>query len=168
MRRAFAATLALPLVLLAACPTGDRTAATGTDTVARADDEASLDQLARRYEQAVRAGDRQAIEQLHTSDAWLSFAQGVSGSPGQVLSDTASNLTLETRRTEIIGDWAYATGTWRQTMPAAQGAPAEMNGHYLTVFRRENGEWRVREVVSNMSEESQRAMAQMQPAPARR
>lgn len=168
MRRALAATIALPLLFLAGCPADDRTDATRTDTVTRADAEESLEQLARQYEQAVAAGDKQALERLHTGDAWLSFGTGQSGSPAQVLSDTAANLTLEMRRTEIVGDWAYTTGTWRQQLAGPEGTQQQLDGHYLTVFRRENGEWRVREVVSNMSEEAQRTAAQLQQTPPRR
>ncbi len=168
MKRALATTIALPLLFLSGCPTDDRTDAARTDTVPRAESEANLDQLTRQYEQAVRAGDKQALERMHTGDAWLSFAGGLSGSPGQVLADTASNLTLESQRMEIAGDWAYATGSWRQELTGPAGAPQQLDGHYLTIFRRENGEWRVREVVSNFSEQSQAAMAQMQqPAPRR-
>lgn len=167
MRRALAAMIALPLLLLAGCPADDRTDAARTDTVSPADAEASLDQLARQYEQAAAAGDKQALERMHTGDSWLSFGTGQSGSPAQVLADTATNLTLEVRRSEIVGDWAYTTGTWRQQLAGPADTPRELNGHYLTVFRRENGEWRVREVVSNMSEESQRAIAQLQQAPGR-
>lgn len=162
MTRALAATLAIPLFFLAACSPAERTNGTATDTPGATDADANLDQIARRYEQAVRAGDREALERLHTGDAWISLAGGQSGRPAEVLAQTAADLTLETRRTQTAGEWAYATGTWRQQVTGADGVLRRLDGHYLTVFRRENGEWRIRELVTNMSEESQQAMAQMQ------
>lgn len=165
MRRVLAAALAIPFLALAACPAADRTTEEHTGMVTTADAEESLNQVTQRYEQASQAGDRQALERMYTGDAWVSFGDGRSGSPSQMLPDTAENLTLERRRMEAIGDWAYSTGTWRTRITAPDGSQQEVNGDYLTIFRRENGEWRIREVVGNLSEESQRRMAQMQQAP---
>ena len=55
---------------------------------------------------------------------------------------SAGNLRLYSATTEESGDLAYDSGAYRETMLRPDGTPHEVEGNYLTVYRRQPaGNW---------------------------
>jgi uncharacterized protein (TIGR02246 family) len=57
----------------------------------------------------------------------------------------AMTMSIKIEETVASGEWGYARGTYAQTMtPRAGGATANVDGKYLTVFRRQtDGTWKI-------------------------
>lgn len=52
-------------------------------------------------------------------------------------------LTLNRRDVIVRGDYAIDAGTYEETMVPRTGAPIQGSGRYLTIWRREAGEWKI-------------------------
>lgn len=114
----------------------------------------TLDKLGEQYQAAVNKGDAKAVAALHTVDAFRL------GSDGRFLSGRAAiekdflealagpfkgaKLTLRPGRTQMLAaDVAMTEGTYEIT-----GGSNPRKGRYVTVAKREGGEWLYASVTS--------------------
>jgi uncharacterized protein (TIGR02246 family) len=117
-----------------------------------ASDEQQIRDVVARWMQATRAGDIDTVLSLMTQDAIflvhgrdpmhkaeferLSRAQAGLGAP-------SIDSTSEIQEVTVSGDLAYAWSKLAVVVTPKGGEAIERAGHTLTVFRRENGQWRL-------------------------
>ena len=117
-------------------------------------DEREIRGLVATWMAATKAGDFESVLGLMTDDvvflvpgqppmigkaAYAAAARGQSGmEPPRV--DGASEI----REVRVLGGWAYAWTRLTVTVTQPGGAPAvTRGGHTLSIFRKENGKWRL-------------------------
>jgi uncharacterized protein (TIGR02246 family) len=110
------------------------------------------------FEEAYNSGDAAAVAALYTEDAALlppdmarmdgkeavqSFWQGA-------MDSGLENLRLETVEVEESGDIAYEVGNFTLAVPSQDGAPADVNGKYIVVWKKgPDGTWRLHRDIWN-------------------
>lgn len=60
-----------------------------------------------------------------------------------------TTLAFDVQSVVANGPIAIERGAWTMTTPAAGGAPTEMRGKYLVIWRNVGGEWRLQEDIWN-------------------
>ncbi len=80
---------------------------------------------------------------LQGRDAIAAFWQPVMDSPAEA-------LTLKLKHLDLIGDTAIETGTWAVTVPGEDGAPMQVGGKTLVVWKKgADGAWRMAQDMWN-------------------
>lgn len=114
--------------------------------------ETAIDARGNEFEQAIEAGDADAIVELYAADAILlppnaprlSGTQAIRGTFAEWLEadpDAAIELTSDEVVVAEGGDFAYEIGTAQVSGSTPQGDTYEDTGKYLVVWKNEGGEW---------------------------
>jgi uncharacterized protein (TIGR02246 family) len=116
-------------------------------------DEQQIRQLVTTWMDATRAGDVDAVLALMTDDVvflvpgrppmrkaeFEAAARGQAGQGGPKVDGRS-----EIQEVQVAGDWAFLWSRLSVTMTPPDGTPpVERAGHTLTVFRREQGRWKL-------------------------
>lgn len=119
----------------------------------RAADEAEIRNLVEEWSAAAEARDAEKFASFYADDAVLMMegAPDVSGIAGireaiaGMMQDP--NFALSFAADQVVvarsGDLAYETGTYSLTMSDAKKKPATVKGHYVDVWRKADGAWKV-------------------------
>jgi ketosteroid isomerase-like protein len=167
-----APTFVVPLAFaIAACggprdttPATDTTAAATASKVDRSAEEQKIRGLEQRWRQSLAAKDSAAVGGFYAQDGFY-FPQGSNGYEGteKIGSRWAGEFTggkfeleREPKKIEVAeaGDMAYEVGTYKvswdkpQEKRKGQGA-----GNYVTVWKKENGEWKTAAYIWNRGEQ---------------
>jgi uncharacterized protein (TIGR02246 family) len=151
-----AGSLLLIAGLAASCaPAADEEAAAEPAAEMSAD-EAALEQLRADYVTHYNLHHADMVAALFTDSAVFLAAdntmqEGREAIQAALAEDFAGSpeLNLATGGTMVMGDNAVARGTYTATTTPEGGAPMTMTGHYLTVFFREAGAWKIGLVATN-------------------
>jgi uncharacterized protein (TIGR02246 family) len=155
--------IALAAIALAACaktnpPAADTTASsTATVSAASNDDaKAAIAKLRDAWVAAANKKDAATVAGYYTDDAGFvttesPFASGRSAIQAALTKSfaVASDLKVNSVKTEISGDigYDYGTFTWHITPP--NGKAFDSNGHYIVTFKKQSdGSWKIAEHVS--------------------
>ncbi len=150
------------IVAVAACggaadePVAD-TAAPEPVADAPMDDAAALDEMTEYFVTHYNMGHADMVAELYAEDAVFLAADGAvhDGRPAILASlETAMasdpTLSLDVADRVIIGDDAVSHGVWGMEMtPEGAPGPLALDGHFMTVSRKENGEWKTAAVITN-------------------
>ena len=161
----------LPVLALAACKNPrdtaadpDTTGSVSAATVDRQDEEKTIRDLEGRWRQALTAKDSAAVGGFYSKDGFY-LPQGSNGyqGPDKIRSRWTSEFTggkfdleREPKKIEVTdaGDMAYEVGTykvkWDKPKEHHKGQGA---GNYVTVWKKENGEWKTAAYIWNRGEE---------------
>jgi uncharacterized protein (TIGR02246 family) len=116
-------------------------------------DENEIRQLVTTWMDATRAGDIDTVLALMTDDVVFlvpgrppmgkaEFAAAARGQAGQ--GGPKFDGRSEIQEVQVAGDWAFLWSRLSVTMTPSDGTPTvERAGHTLTVFRREQGRWKL-------------------------
>jgi uncharacterized protein (TIGR02246 family) len=111
------------------------------------DGKAEIEAMAAKWQAAFNAGDGVGVAALYSDDAMLMPPNSapVSGRPAieafwtQAASQGMAD-ELTTKEVYAVGDMAVEIGMYSAT--AADGSHAD-HGHYMVVFKQENGQWKM-------------------------
>ncbi|HVI59544.1 MAG TPA: SgcJ/EcaC family oxidoreductase [Luteimonas sp.] len=115
------------------------------------DDEAAIRELVATWMAATRAGDAAAVLELMTDDVVFlvagqapfgkaEFAAAMRAQAGAALRFDGRS---EIREVRVCGDWAFAWARLAVTATVPGQPPVRRAGHTLSVFRRDDGRWRL-------------------------
>lgn len=120
----------------------------------------ALDALTAGYAEHYNMGHADVVAANYVDDAVTVYADGgvnlgrdeieaaltatMAGSP---------TLRLDREDIHLAGDKAVARGTWRISVPVEGADPTTTSGHYMTLFTRVEGEWKIMVVASNYDSE---------------
>lgn len=122
-------------------------------------DEAAIRDIWTAYASAAVAGD---------ADTWLALwdpegmrfppgADGMSyevfskGIPANFAASTTTAMEIDPTEIQIMGDWAYALGTYTKDW-VADGADVHLDGKFMTILKRaDDGGWRLYRDIFNAS-----------------
>ena len=146
------ATLISLALLVAACQPAAEQPDPAAEAAQQAEDVAAIKNLDSKWNTAVNAGDAAALANLHTDDAIrmppnqpaVVGKEAIQSSFQTIFEQFTGKLTLSPEEVEVVGDWAFARGTYAGTRtPKAGGEPTEDNGKYLAIFLRQpDGSWK--------------------------
>ena len=111
----------------------------------------------RRFEEAARKGDFEAIAALYTGDAIALPPDGpfVRGRDIKQLWKTVINdmrlqdVKLDTTDLDIAGDTACEVGEGKLTLRSADGSPTAATVKYVVVWKKTDGQWRLHRDIWN-------------------
>ena len=89
---------------------------------------------------------------MFTGDGWVVGRDAIREHMTAVFSDTTLALRWKPDMSEVAvrGDMGYTIGTYRLTSAGESGAPVDMSGTYLTIWRKESdGTWKVAVDIGN-------------------
>jgi uncharacterized protein (TIGR02246 family) len=114
-------------------------------------DEQAIRDVIAAWLDATKAGNKQKVLSLMTDDVMFlrpgqppmrgksAFANTQTG-----LDDFEINGTSDIREIQVCGDWAYVWTALSVTItPRAGGAAIKRAGHTLSIFKKQNGAWRL-------------------------
>jgi len=148
-----AAAVTLPLALVACQPQASSDAMGGDDAQMMTEATAAIDNVRSAFEQAVNAGDQAGMAALYAPDAVMlapdgsmtngaqAIAQMFLGNPAVSYSDLS---IVPDGGPTVVGDVAYETGSYTQTMTPQGGQGMPVSGRYLVVLRKQaDGSWKL-------------------------
>ena len=151
--RTFAAATVTLTLSSAACQPQPSGGMGGNDAMVSAAATASIDSLRSSFAQTINGHDQRALAGLYTPDAVTiapngGVATGAQAIAQMFLGDTTvaySGLTIAPDGgPTVVGDLAYETGTYSQTVTPMGGQAMQATGRYLVVLRKgADGSWRV-------------------------
>ena len=118
----------------------------------RAADSTAVLAAIEQYRQAWIRGDTAAALRYVSDDIriLISGAPDVAGKgavremfAGEMATYRIPTLTLNHQDVIVSGDHVIDVGIWEETQVPKTGAPIHGRGRFLTIWRRENGEWRI-------------------------
>jgi uncharacterized protein (TIGR02246 family) len=130
------------------------------------DDEAQLRQLVATWMAATRAGDLETVLGLMTDDVvflvpgrapmrkdeFIAQAKAQTGAGAPTIDGTS-----EIQELRVIGDWAFMWSRLRVVVtPPGGSAAMARSGHTLTIFRKEQGRWRLARDANLLTAEAQK------------
>jgi len=146
--------LVLGVLTLAACAQQAQAPPPSTpppDT--RAADEAAIHASVKEWSASAQAKDADKFASFYAEDATVMFedALDISGKPaireaiGGMMQDPNFALSFAADKVVVArsGDLAYETGTYELTTSDAKKKPATENGHYVVVWQKQDGAWKV-------------------------
>jgi len=152
MKRTLVAALCVIAVAVACTPAGPQ-----HDTAA---DLAALGKVRDAYMAAFKAGDAAAIGALYTADAHIMNnaqptaigSQAIAAALKPVMDQMAGHdIVLTPDKTDVSGDVAYETGSYKTTMTPKGAAAMVEEGRYLVVLRRQaDGSWKLADDMGNL------------------
>jgi uncharacterized protein (TIGR02246 family) len=115
------------------------------------DDDSRIRALVARWMDASRAGDTAAVLAMMTADvvflvpgqAPFGKAEFARASAGQAEAGLRIDGRSEILDLQVLGDWAFTISRLQVSVASPAGTPMQRAGHTLTLFRREQGEWRL-------------------------
>lgn len=118
-------------------------------------DEAAIDQIRMDYMQHYNMHHAPVVADLYTDSAfWLPASgevlmgrEAIQASMEESMAGMPT-LDLTRRETMLFGDYAVALGDYG-IQTSMEGTPLSAAGHYLTVFNREGGAWKITGAVTN-------------------
>jgi ketosteroid isomerase-like protein len=150
------AVLSATLVMCSACVQGAGSG--GADSAAAV---SAIGNLRDQFTKGFQAGDAAAIAALYTGDGMTQPNMQPTGTGTQGIADsfkgffsqgTLSNVSITPSKTEVSGNLAYETGTYKFTMVAKpKGDTVKAEGRYLLAFRKEAGTWKVVTDMDNVT-----------------
>jgi uncharacterized protein (TIGR02246 family) len=148
-----AAAVALPLALMACQPQTPSDEMAGDDAMMMQQATAAIDGVRSAYEQALNSGDQAGLAALYAPDAMSIAPDGSATTGAQAIAETIfgdpsvsySDLSImPDGGPTVVGDVAYETGTYTQTMTPEGGQAMPVSGRYLVVLRRQaDGSWKL-------------------------
>jgi ketosteroid isomerase-like protein len=164
-----ATTLVIPFILAVAACTNSRDTTAGRDTVSagaissvdKQAEEQKIRGLEQRWREALAAKDSAAVGRFYAGGGFY-LPQGSNGyeGPDSIRSRWALefggrkfDLEREPRKVEVAdaGDMAYEVGTYKVSWDKPQKGRGA--GNYVTVWKKENGEWKTAAYIWNRGEE---------------
>jgi uncharacterized protein (TIGR02246 family) len=153
--------LFLAVTFVTACTAQDEAATDETAAMVDASGDAeALDALLAGYVEHYNMGHADVVAANYVDDAVTLYADGgVNLGRAEIeaalTATMAGSPTLSIDRDDIhVGDdKAVARGTWGISMPVEGADPMTTSGHYMTLFTRVEGEWKVMVVASNYDSE---------------
>ncbi|MEE8488382.1 MAG: nuclear transport factor 2 family protein [Gemmatimonadota bacterium] len=153
--------LFLAVTFATACSAQDDTATDDAADMADASGDAeALDALTAGYVEHYNMGHADVVAANYVDDAVTVYADGgvnlgraeieaaltatMAGSP---------TLRIDPDEIHLGGDKAVARGTWGISVPVEGADPMTTSGHYMTLFTRVEGEWKIMVVASNYDSE---------------
>ena len=122
-------------------------------------DIAAIDEIWRKYESSINAGDAVKWGSLWMDDG-IQMPPGTKPILGRksieksfadflITFDNHQDLTI--LETLVSGDWAFSRGTWISTLtPKQEGQSYLIDGKFVTVFRRQvDGSWKIYRNIHN-------------------
>lgn len=121
---------------------------------AEADDIAAIRALGERWLEAYTAGDKDALADCFTADAWVmprgrpklvhreAIVATLDGRPPGM----AIEVEVQEEEIQILGDWAWTVGTFTVSIdaPGDGQPPARSAGRAMLIYKKENdGRWRI-------------------------
>jgi ketosteroid isomerase-like protein len=127
-------------------------AACGRPSASSSADSAAVMAASEQYRQAWINGDTAAALGRVSNDIRI-FISGVPDVVGpdatrdifasEMAAYRVPSLTLNHQDLIVSGDHAIDIGTYEETQVPKTGAPIQGRGRFMTIWRRENGEWRI-------------------------
>jgi uncharacterized protein (TIGR02246 family) len=141
----------------------DTVRASPTALVDKQAEEQEIRGLERRWRDALAAKDSAAVGGVYAEDGFY-LPQGSNGyqGPEKVRGRWASEfsgrkfeLKREPKKVEVAdaGDMAYEVGTYKVSWDQGESRKGQGSGNYVTVWTKENGEWRTAAYIWNRGEE---------------
>ena len=122
-------------------------------------DIAAIDEVWRKYESSVNAGDAAKWGSLWTDDGIqmppdtksILGRKSIEKSVADSLSTFDNDQDITVLETEVSGDWAFSRGTWISTLtPKQEGQSYLIDGKFMTVFHRQaDGSWKIYRDIHN-------------------
>ncbi|MCD7060365.1 YybH family protein [Pelagibacterium xiamenense] len=113
-------------------------------------DEAQIRAVVQKWMEATKAGDAAGVLDLMADDAVFTVVgqepfgkdtfAALSLSNDTKMSIEGTNEILELK---VLGDWAFTRNKIALTMRLGDGEPMSRSGYTLTLFRKDNGQWRL-------------------------
>lgn len=149
--------VAVTIFLAAACQTQEPEQAGTTEDAAAIDAESvrqNIETSNDRFEQAVLAGDSDALAGLYTADGvvlgpFMPRAEGTESVrsfwSGMMEEGPPTDITLTTDDVTVAesGDIAYEIGSYDIAGTTPEGTAWQEQGKYLVIWENENGEWKI-------------------------
>lgn len=152
------ALLLFGLTLAACSPADDQDAdAAPAELPAPSADEAALQGLGEDYVEHYNMHHASEVAKLYSDSAWV-LAANMSVHEGRAEVEAAlaeemkgsPTLTLTPKESMVFGDHAVGIGEYSvKTSSAGQGEG--LTGSYMTLFNRENGQWKIGGLITNLS-----------------
>jgi ketosteroid isomerase-like protein len=151
--------LLLAALFLTACADGAREESAETAAASEVSpDEAAIDQIRTDYIAHYNQAHPQIVAAFFTDSAFGLWADGAirmgkpaieAGLQEDLGTPPTPTLDLQNGELTLFGDRAVGRGTYAVNVTPPQGAPATINGSYLTYFVKANGEWKIHGVLTN-------------------
>ena len=115
-----------------------------------------LQAAADKWVEAYEKRDAKAVGNRYTDDAIIipAYTSMVQGGKSNIekfwegdLKGGATNLKIVVTNGRISGDEAWATGTWKASLPPAQDKPGqqrEAHGNWVNVFEKVGDDWKIK------------------------
>jgi ketosteroid isomerase-like protein len=143
--------------------TGDTGAVSTGAPVDRRAEEQTIRGLEQRWRGAITAKDSAAVGGFYSSDGYY-LPQGSEGyeGPDKIRSRWASEfngrkfeLARNPKKIEVAqaGDMAYEVGSYEVSWDGGPGRKGQGAGNYVTVWKKENGDWKTAAYIWNRGEE---------------
>ncbi len=153
----------LLVVALSACggaaeePAAEAPAEPAAEAEAPMDDAAALDELTEYYQTHYNMGHADMVADVYADDGVLLAAdggihEGKAAIQASLEAAMAGNptLALEVADRKIMGESAVSHGTWSvETTPEGAPGPLALDGHFMTVARKIDGDWKTTAVITN-------------------
>lgn len=117
-----------------------------------------IQKVADAYVKAVLAADAKAITALYTEDA-VEMPPNMPSIKGraaiedyytkQMAAMKMTAFTLDPVDERVMGDAAYTTGSYRQTITGPDGKAMDVSGKYVTILKRQGDDWKIAYVIYN-------------------
>ena len=113
------------------------------------EDERAIRQVIETWMRASRAGDTAAVLSLMTEDAVFTVAgrEPFGREAFEAASNAMAGMTIdgnsEIIELQVLGDWAFSRNRIEMAVTPPDGAPVRRAGYTLTLYRKEDGRWRL-------------------------
>jgi uncharacterized protein (TIGR02246 family) len=113
------------------------------------DDETAIRDLVQNWMEASRRGDVDAVLTMMTDDVVFivpnsePFGKRRFAEAAATMRDVKLDGSAELIELQILGDWAFGRARIAISLTAPDGNTANRSGYALTVYRKEDGAWKV-------------------------
>ena len=145
-------------IALAACAAEEPAPEPEPEPAAEApmDDEAAIDALRASYVEHYNMHHPDVVAAMYAEDGVTLLADGSARMGREAIAaglaeDVAANPTATINADEIMvmGDNAAMIGNYGLELAPAEGETMSVSGHFMTIFRKQDDEWKIRAVISN-------------------
>ena len=115
----------------------------------QSEDETAVRKLVDTWMAASKSGDIATVLDLMTDDAIFlvpgrePFGKEAFAAASEAMKNVRIDGKAEIRELKVLGDWAYIRNYLEMTITPEGGAPVQRSGWTLTIFRKEEGRWRL-------------------------
>src|SRR5262249_52538971 len=117
------------------------------DELPMTDDEKAIREVVKRWMEASRAGDIDAVLSLMTDDVVFltpgrePFGKAAFAAQSGAMKDVRIDGTVDILELQISGDWAWTRNRIAVAITPPSGQTANRSGYTLTIFRKSDGRW---------------------------